>query len=130
MRTLFWLGAAALAAAGGAGLAQTTEAPDTSRTVQLELREGGQIVAAPTLRMQIGRSTAVASGNYSFRVRMERAAAPDGANAPYVVRSSLYRSDSGALVGTPAVTVLQGEQGRLRFAGSDGRDLSLAVLVR
>ncbi len=121
---------AALLGAGAPLLAQTAEVQDTSRTVELELSEGGQVVAAPTLQMRVGRPTAVAVGNYSFRVRMERATAPEGSPAPYVIRSSLYRSDSGSLVASPAVTVMQGEPGRLRFAGSDGRQLSLAVLVR
>ena len=124
-----WSGVAAAMLAGGAALAQTAE-PQDNRTVDLELREGGQLVAAPTLQMRVGRPTAVAVGNYSFRVRMERAIAPDGATAPYVIRSSLYRADSGSLVASPAVTVVPGEQARTRFAGSDGRDLSLAVMVR
>ena len=130
MRALALLGAAAAMLAGGGAIAQTAAEPEAARTVMLELSEGGQVVAAPTLQMRIGRPTAVAVGNYSFRVRMERATTSDGTPAPYVIRSSLYRSDSGSLVATPAVTVLQGEQGRLRFAGSDGRDRSLAVLVR
>ncbi len=129
MRFVSLCGAAALCA-GAPLLAQTAEVQDVSRTVELELSEGGQVVAAPTLQMRVGRPTAVAVGNYSFRVRMERAAAPEGTPAPYVIRSSLYRSDSGSLVASPAVTVMQGEPGRLRFAGSDGRELSLAVLVR
>ena len=121
---------AAILSAGAPLLAQTAEVQDTARTVELELSEGGQVVAAPTLQMRVGRPTAVAVGNYSFRVRMERATAAGGAPAPYVIRSSLYRSDSGSLVASPAVTVMQGEPARLRFAGSDGSQLSLAVLVR
>ena len=122
--------AAALTAGADDAFAQAAEVADNARTVELELSEGGEVVAAPTLQMRVGRPTAVAVGDYSFRVRMERAAAPEGAPAPYVIRSSLYRSDSGSLVASPAVTVMQGEQARLRFAGQDGRDLSLAVLVR
>ena len=111
-------------------LAQSVEVQDSSRTVELELSEGGEVVAAPTLQMRIGRPTAVAVGNYSFRVRMERATAAEGMPAPYVIRSSLYRSDSGSLVASPAVTVVQGEQTRLRFTGNDGSQLSLAVMMR
>ena len=66
-----------------------------------------------------------------MRLRMERGASAGNGPAPYVIRSSLYRSDSGwTLVASPAVTVMAGEQTRMRFAGSDGSDLSLAVLVR
>lgn len=130
MKAPVWLCATMAISAGGAALAQTAEVAEASRTVVLELSEGGEVVAAPTLQMRIGRSTAVAAGEYSFRVRMERAAAPDGAPAPYVIRSSLYRSDSGTLVASPAVTVIRGQPAELRFAGQDGRSLSLAVLVR
>ena len=121
-------GAAALLAAGQ-GLAQTATVADSARTVEFELSEGGQVVAAPTLRVTIGRMAAVSVGNYSFRLRMDRATTAEGGNAPYVIRSSVYRNDGG-LLGSPAVTVVQGEQARMRFAGSDGSQLSLAVLVR
>lgn len=110
--------------AGGSAVAQT--APQTSRTVELELREGGELVAAPTVQMQVGRPAAISAGAYSLRLRMER-----GAAEGYVIRSSVYRSDSGwSLVGSPAVSVTEGEQTRMRFAGNDGGDFSLAVLVR
>lgn len=115
----------------GAGFAQTATAQDNARTVEFELREGGELVASPTVRMQVGRPAAISAGSYSLRLRMERGAAEGDAPAPYVIRSSLYRSDSGwTLVASPAVTVVAGEQARMRFAGSDGSDLSLAVLVR
>jgi len=130
MQSRTWLLAAAAVAASGTAPAQSVDGAETSRTVVLELSEGGEVVAAPTLQMRIGRSTAVAAGDYSFRVRMERPVVADGGPAPYVIRSSLYRSDSGALVASPAVTVIQGQQAELRFAGQDGRALSLAVLVR
>ena len=116
---------------GSAAFAQTADGEDNSRTVEFELREGGQIVAAPTLRVQIGRPAAVAVGRYSLRLRMDRATSPDGAPAPWLIRSSLYRSDGGStLVASPSITVVEGETARLRIAGRDGSDLSLAVLVR
>jgi hypothetical protein len=130
MQFRIWLLAAAALAANGAAPAQNVDGAEASRTVSLELSEGGEVVAAPTLQMRIGRSTAVAAGDYSFRVRMERGATADGMPAPYLIRSTLYRSDSGTLVASPAVTVVAGEQARLRFSGQDGRALSLAVLVR
>ena len=122
--------AAALLAGTGAA-AQIAEVGDNARTVEVELREGGEIVAAPTLRMQIGRPTAVDVGPYSLRLRMDRAAGPEGSPAPFLIRSSLYRAGSGwTLVASPAMTVVEGEPSRLRIAGHDGSDLSLAVLVR
>lgn len=127
MRTLVSLCAAAAMAAAPA-FAQTAEPQDNSRTLEVELSEGGQVVASPTLRVQIGRSTAVSVGNYSFRLRMDRATAGDEA-APYVIRSSVYRNDGG-LLASPAVTVVQGERARLRFTGSDGSQLALAVMMR
>ena len=131
MNKLASLAAAAAMVAGGGAAAQNVEAEDNARTVEFELREAGQVVAAPTLQMQFGRPAALAIGNYSLRLRMDRAVAPEGGPAPYVIRSSVYRSDSGwTLIALPAVTVVRGEQARLRFAGQDGSDLSLAVLVR
>src|SRR5688572_2979573 len=126
MRTLVSLCAAAAMMAGPA-FAQTA-APDNSRTLEVELSEGGQVVAAPTLRVQVGRSTAVSVGNYSFRLRMDRATAGDE-TAPYLIRSSVYRNDGG-LLASPAITVVQGEQARMRFTGNDGSQLSLAVMMR
>jgi hypothetical protein len=120
---------AALPAA--AALAQTGAPTEAPATVEIELREGDQLVGAPTLRLQVDRPAAVSVGSYSLRIRVARApAAADGAS-PYVIRSSLYRSDSGwALVASPVLTVAQGGQARLDFAGSDGRALSMAVTLR
>ena len=130
MRLLALAGLMAAAAAGSAATAQTAS-QDEARTVEFELREDGEIVAAPSLRMQPGRTTAVAIGAYSLRLRMDRGAAAEGGPAPYLIRSSVYRSDGGwTLIASPSVTVVQGETTRLRIAGQDGRDLSLAVLVR
>ena len=127
MRLLAILGLVTASAAA----AQTTAPPDDARTVEFELREDGEVVAAPSLRMQVGRTTAVAVGAYSLRLRMDRGTAADGGPAPYLIRSSLYRSEGGwTLVASPSVTVVQGETARLRIAGQGGRDLSLAVLVR
>lgn len=117
----------AAAMVGGAAVAQTAEAEDTARTVEVELREGNRLVATPTVRVELGRPAAVSVGDYSLRFRMDRA---DG-EGPYVIRSSLYRSDGGwARVTAPTLTVLQGERARARFAGGDGAQLSLAVTVR
>lgn len=127
MRLLAILGLVAASTAA----AQTAAPQDDARTVDFELREDGEVVAAPSLRMQIGRTAAVAVGAYSLRLRMDRGTAAEGSPAPYLIRSSLYRSDGGwTLVASPSVTVVQGETTRLRIAGEGGRDLSLAVLVR
>lgn len=127
MRRSFPILCLAAMVAGGTAVAQTAP-QDGPRTVELELREGGELVAAPTVQMQVGRPAAISAGGFSMRLRMERSAT---AGENYVIRSSLYRSESGwTLVASPAVTVVGGEQTRMRFAGSDGSDLSLAVLVR
>ena len=119
------------AAAGRPATAQIAQVADDARTVEVELREGDRVVAAPTLRVQVGRPAAVAVGPYSLRLRMDRGSAPDGSPAPYLIRSSLYRAEGGwALVAQPAGTVLEGELTRLSITGPDGRNLSLAVLVR
>ena len=130
MRLLAILGLMA-ASAGAAATAQTAAPLDEARTVDFELSEDGEVVAAPSLRMQPGRTAAVSVGAYSLRLRMDRGPAAEGAPAPYLIRSSIYRSEGGStLVASPSVTVVQGETTRLRIAGNDGRDLSLAVLVR
>jgi len=104
--------------------------PETDRTVDFELREGGRLVAAPSVTVRMGRPAAISVGTYSLRLRVTRGSAAQGP-APYLVRSSLYRSEGGwALIASPAVTVLAGEQAHLSFTGEDGSDLSLAVLVR
>lgn len=114
------------AAAGQAGA--PAEAP---ATMEIELREGDQLVGTPTLRLQVDRPTAVSVGSYSLRIRVARAPAADGGDAPYVIRSSVYRSDSGwTLVASPVLTVQQDGQARLDFAGTDGSQLSMAVTLR
>ena len=122
---------AAILVAGSGAAAQIAQVEDNSRTIEVELSEGGEIVAAPTLRVQIGRPAAVAVGNYSLRLRMDRGTAVEGGPTPFLIRSSLYRAEGGwALVASPAVTVVAGEQTRLSIGGRPGPDLSLALLVR
>ena len=119
--------AAAAAAAMTAAAAQTPSPGASDRMLEVELREGGEIVAAPTIRIRAGRPAAVSVGAYSLRFRIDQAA---GAG-PYVIRSSLYRSEGGwTRIAAPVLTVAEGEQASARFAGGDGSTFSLAVLVR
>lgn len=130
------LGLAALAGAGMAVAEKPVPAPVDSpvRTVDLELRENGRLVGAPTLTVQLGRPTAVAVGGlYSMRLRLDAEPDTDGDGiAPLVVRSSLFRPGDAnwARVTAPAMTVVEGMPARIRMAGADGSNLSLAVLVR
>jgi hypothetical protein len=111
-----------------AASAQMEGASVTAPTVEIELREGDQLIGSPVLRLQVGRPAAVSVGSYSLRVRLARAES-DG-QGPYVLRSSLYRSASGwALVASPVMNIARGEQNRLDFADSDGRALSMAVTL-
>ena len=128
MRPLWSLCGAVLLATGPA-VAQVAPPEESGHMLEFELTEGRQVVATPSVRVQVGRPAAIAAGGYSMRLRMDRAAAP-GAGGAYVIRSQLYRSEGWTLVATPAVTVNEGEQARLRFTGSDGSDMTLAVLVR
>ena len=121
-----------LAAAAFAGAAvQAQPAPtEPARTVDFELREEGRLVAAPSVTVEIGRPAAISVGTYSLRLRVTRGTSAEGP-APFLVRSSLYRSEGGwTLVASPALTVIEGEQARMSLVGEDGRDISLAVLVR
>ena len=112
--------------AAGAAIAPPAAAEETARTVEVELHEDGQLVATPSVRVEIGRPAAVTMGGYSLRFRMERSG-----ERGYVIRSSLYRSEGGwTRRAAPTLTVEQGEQARASFAASDGSDMSLAVLVR
>ena len=125
----------ALAALAGAGMAAAqSSASGPARTVDLELRENGRLIGAPTLTVQLGRPTAVAVGGvYSMRLRLDAEPDTDGDGiAPLVVRSSLFRpGDSNwARVTAPAMTVVEGMPARIRLAGADGSNLSLGVLVR
>lgn len=122
--------AAALAAAGAAA-AQTADPRGADRMLEIELREDGQLVATPSVRIQAGRPAAVSVGPYSLRFRVDRAAPGAGGPAPWVIRSSLYRAEGGwTRLASPVLTVAEGEQASADFAGSDGSDMSLAVLVR
>ena len=117
--------------AAGSATAQVGDVPTATRTIHVELREEGRLVGTPSVRVQVGRSAALSVGDYAMRVRMDRAIASGDGPAPFVVRSSLYRADGGwSRLSLPDVTVAEGQQAHLDFAGSDGRDLSLAVLVR
>ena len=114
-----------LAAAPAAG----QDALDAPRTVALELREGGELIGAPTLTMRPGRPAAVSvAGGYSLRLRLERTA-----QGPYLLRSSLYRpgaDNSWALIASPAMTVAEGEQALLTIDRPSGPALTFAVTVR
>ncbi len=125
-----------LAALAGAGMAAAQSAPPEPpvRTVDLELRENGRLIGAPTLIVQFGRPTAVAVGGlYSMRLRLDAEPDTDGDGiVPLVVRSSLFRPGDAnwARVTAPAMTVVEGMPARIRLAGADGSNLSLGVLVR
>jgi len=120
------------ALASGAAFAQPPAAApaDQARTVQLELRQGGRLLGTPSVTLVPGRSAAVSVGGvYSLRLRLDHAA--NAASAAYLVRSTLYRADSGGtLIASPTVTLAQGEQARLRIAAGDGAPILFAVLVQ
>jgi len=117
----------------GAALAQAGDTPaEAPRTLEYALHEDGRLVGAPTIRLEVGRTAALSvSGNYSLRVRIDRAQSAGGAPA-YLVRSSLYRpaEPRWALVAQPSLTVLPGEQGALDVSTADGNRLSIGVTVR
>ena len=104
--------------------------PDPGRTVSLELREDDQLVAAERLTVRTGRPAALTAGAYALRLRMDPIAGNGAPRTAYMVRSTLYRAGSGALLGSPALRVEAGEPTQLRFRGADGSDLELAVTVQ
>lgn len=115
---------------GGSALAQPGPGA-TVRTVQLELRQGGHLLGSPSVTLQPGRSAAVSVGLYSLRLRLERAAGSAAGDDSWLVRSTVYRADgSGDPLASPAVTLADGEQARLRIASGDGTPILYAVTVR
>lgn|SRR5690606_10398148 len=118
----------ALLGASGA-MAQPPADPDGPRTVELELRQGGRLLGAPSVTLAPGRSAAVSVGGvYALRLSLDRAT--DTIMPTYRVRSRLYRADGGGdLVASPAVTLAEGEQARLRLVSPDGAPIMFAVLV-
>lgn len=129
MIRLAFLAVAALA--GSAAIALPAPADEGFRTLEVEIRDGERLVASHVVQVRLGRSSAVAAGDYALRLRMERAPGGDAAGAPFMLRSNLYSSQSGwALVATPAMAVSQGEEVRQRIDARDGSDLSMAVLLR
>ncbi|WP_114954058.1 hypothetical protein [Sphingosinicella terrae] len=113
-----------------AAAVQPALVPDPGRTVSLELREDDQLVAAERLTVRAGRPAALSAGAFALRLRMDPIAPGTGQSGAYMVRSTLYRAGSGALLGSPALRVETGEPAHLRFRGSDGSDLELAVTVQ
>lgn len=117
----------ASAATGQSPLTTQSSAVETARTVHYELREGNRLVGAPSLPLQIGRTTAVSIGGaYALRLRVDRAA-PDGGAPAYLVRSSLARAANGERLFTPDITVVEGLPTRIDLAALD---LSIGVTIR
>lgn len=113
--------------ASGAAFAQAVD-ESASRTIEMEFREGGQLIGSPSVTVQLGRTAAVSvAGHYSLRLKLVETEAD-----AYLVRSTLYRPSASdwTPVAAPAVTVAEGESAQLSFAAADGSQLSLALLVR
>jgi len=122
----------AVALLGASAVAAQAPAADGDgpRTIELEVRQGGRLLGAPSVTLAPGRSAAVSVGGlYSLRLRLER---ETGTIMPtYRVRSTLYRADGeGDLIASPAVTLAEGEQARLRLDSHGGAPILFAVLVR
>jgi hypothetical protein len=114
----------------GSALAQVNAAasrPAASRNVSVEVRENGRVVAASTVRLQLGRPAAISmNGPYSMRLRVD---AVEGAG--YMVRPNLHAEGPTGYtaLATAPVAVAQGQQGRAVVERPSGPPLELAIAV-
>jgi hypothetical protein len=126
MRKTLLIGAALLPLAPGAALAQGVNA-SAARNVAVEVREDGRVVAASSVRLQLGRPAMISlNGPYAMRLRVD---AVEGAG--YSVRPSLTASGPGGWtpLRAPAVMVAQGERGTTRVERPTGPPLEIDVSV-
>ena len=115
-----------LAAAAPAPAPATAEAGAETRTLAFELREGEQVVATPSLTVELGRPASVAMRGFGLSFVVDRA------GEHYFLSSGLYRMSARGwtLVAHPSLTVDEGAPARVSFTAGDGSALSMAVEIR
>ena len=127
MRTATIIGAALLAALPTIAPAQGVNAAAGARQVSVEVREAGKLVAASSVRLQLGRPAAISlDGHYAMRLRVD---ADTGSG--YTVRPSLTANGPGGWtpLRAPPLTVSGGQPGKAMVERPSGPPLEIAVSV-
>ena len=128
MRTASFFAAALLAAlpaAAASGQGVTTAAG--ARQVSVEVREAGRVVAASSVRLQLGRPAAISmDGPYAMRLRVD---AQEGAG--YTVRPNLTANGPSGWtrLEAPSFSVNAGQPGKALVERPSGPPLEIAVSV-
>jgi hypothetical protein len=130
MRTASVLAAALLAALPAAAGAEETNGVNAAaavRQVSVEVREGGKLVGASSVRLQLGRPAAISmDGPFAMRLRIDAA---EGAG--FTVRPALTANgpDGWTPLRTPALTVTPGHPGKALVDRASGPPLEIAISV-
>jgi len=127
MRTASFIAAALLAALPAAAQAQGVNAAAGARQVSVEVREAGKLVAASSVRLQLGRPAAISmDGPFAMRLRVD---AQEGAG--YTVRPNLTANGPSGWtrLDAPTMSVTPGQQGKARVERPSGPPLEIAVSV-
>jgi hypothetical protein len=121
------IGAALLAALPTLAQAQAVNAAAGARQVSVEVREAGKLVAASSVRLQLGRPAAISlDGPYAMRLRVDA-----DAGSGYTVRPSLTANGPGGWtpLRSPPLTVPAGQPGKAMVERPSGPPLEIAVSV-
>lgn len=127
MRMATIIGAALLAALPTLAQAQAVNAAAGARQVSVEVREAGKLVAASSVRLQLGRPAAISlNGPYAMRLRVDA-----DASSGYTVRPSLTANGPGGWtpLRSPSLTVSAGQPGKATVERPSGPPLEIAVSV-
>lgn len=127
MRMASIIAASLLAAMPATAGAQGVNAAAGARQVSVEVREGGKLVAASSVRLQLGRPAAVSmDGPYAMRLRVDADAA-----SGYTVRPNLSADGPAGWIQlrTPALSVVPGQPGKGLVERAGGPPLEIAVSV-
>ncbi len=127
MRMASLLAAALLAGIPASAVSQSIVAAAGARQVSVELREGGRVVAASNVRLQLGRPAAISmNGPFAMRLRVD---ALEGTG--YTVRPNLTANGPAGWtrLDAPTMSVAPGQPGKAQVVRPSGPPLEIAVSV-
>jgi len=126
MRKAFLVAALLLAPAAQATAQGVTAAAGGARSVLIEVREDGKVIASSTAKLQLGRPAMIPmDGPFAMRLRIDAAA------SGYSVRPHLTTNGPAGWtpLRSPALTVEQGRPGTTLVERQGGSPLEIAVTV-